>query len=288
MERNTAGAALAKSLNIPPEQMAITWEAFSLNKNTSTLDEHSFEPFRQQIIKLSDFDVDMTDAIADSAIQIKREMSPNMITPAGKRPHHSAALTTTSSSLPTRQTTLIYQPNNVVGQRHRVSLGPDPPLSQQPKTEEASAFSQRQNAGTIVATFNPNNLAPVDSASAASLHKPKCVVAYDQFDTNVSEPYRHMFTVMDDRARQLDHWLVQKGEEMQERYHFGEDSDVAALEAVNVPRQEKICCIGRICNSVRKIVCGVAAASFCGPLLTAQIARFRQRTSTIGPRGSHQ
>ena len=60
-----------------------------------------------------------------------------------------------------------------------------------------------------------------------------------------------MFTVIDDRARKLDEWLGEKEREITERYHFDEDADVAALEAVNVPRQEKICCIGRICNSVR-------------------------------------
>ena len=64
-----------------------------------------------------------------------------------------------------------------------------------------------------------------------------------------------MFTVLDERARQLDGMLQEKQEEFAERYHFGQDGAVAALEAVGVPRQEPICCIGRVCNAVSIVYC---------------------------------
>jgi len=179
----------------------------------------------------------MTDALG--AVQVKREVPATMITPAAKRP---------SQQRPLQQQKLMDHHQHG-GLHNRVSLSPDPPLAHQPKLETSSsipAFSERTNAGRVVTTFNPNNLAPIELAAAS---KPKCVISYDEFETNVAKPYRHMFTVMDERARKLDEWIVEKEVELMERYHFGE-SDVAALEAVAVPRQEKICCIGRICNAV--------------------------------------
>lgn len=229
-----------KTHNVSPQQLAEVWEAFSLNKNTTSLDEHSFAPFRQQVIKISD--VEMTDALG--AVQVKRDVPATMITPAAKR-HQQP-----DQQRPLKQQQLVDHAGGGGGSPHkRVSLSPDPPLAHQPKLETSSsipAFSERANAGKVVATFNPNNLAPIELSAAST---PRCVISYDEFETNVSEPYRHMFTVMDERARKLDEWIVEKEAEFMERYHFGE-SDVAALEAVAVPRQEKICCIGRICNAV--------------------------------------
>jgi hypothetical protein len=65
-----------------------------------------------------------------------------------------------------------------------------------------------------------------------------------------------MFTPLEERAKALDQHLVDMGEVMVERYGLGkqdEDNEtgIAGLEAVGVPRQDMVCCIGRVCNAVR-------------------------------------
>ena len=73
---------------------------------------------------------------------------------------------------------------------------------------------------------------------------------------------------MDERAKALDDQLVKMGKIMMERYNIPDGSDesamdvdanddtaIAPLEAVGVPNQDKVCCIGRICNAVRIIRC---------------------------------
>jgi hypothetical protein len=57
-----------------------------------------------------------------------------------------------------------------------------------------------------------------------------------------------MFTTLEERAKILDDQLVTMGEEIMESCLGGDD--VAELEAVGVPRQDKVTCVGRICNEV--------------------------------------
>ena len=96
-----------------------------------------------------------------------------------------------------------------------------------------------------MATYNPKELVAVEQSDNS---KRKCVISTD-FETNVKAPYRHMFTVLEERAAVLEKELLEKHEEFAETYNFGSEQ-IADLEAVGVPRQDKICCIGRICNAV--------------------------------------
>ena len=109
------------------------------------------------------------------------------------------------------------------------------------------SYGERKNAGQVIVTFNPNNL-PAITTNESSLRR--CEVSAS-FPTNVKKPYRHMFTTLEERSNALDGHLVKMGEEMIERYGIGKDDGIAALEAVGIPRQDKVCCIGRVCNEVR-------------------------------------
>jgi hypothetical protein len=86
----------------------------------------------------------------------------------------------------------------------RISMSPDPPLFSLP------AYGKRQGSGKVVAEFKPSQVQAANIVPAASRRsQPKCIIAKD-FPTNVPEPYRHMFTVLDERAGQLDEQLQDK------------------------------------------------------------------------------
>ena len=254
--RSSTGVALASTLRLSPNQMATCWEAFKFNKkNVTTLNESCFSAYRTALIKESD-SID-EDVLADNddetgAIMTrpattttgKRNDLPN-VTPPAKRFH--------GVNTPGQQSTIDSATSSRTSSGRRVSLSPGPPVVQQ-SAEKSSLpkYSDRQAVGQVMATFNPNNLESA-SNTVNSSSTPRCSVQFENFETNVTTSYRHMFTTLDERAKALDHVLMELGEYMVDRYNLGdeEDANVAPLEAVGVPRQDKICCIGRICNSVR-------------------------------------
>jgi len=134
----------------------------------------------------------------------------------------------------------------------------------------APKYSERTNAGKVLLTYNPNKLEATPSAqiSSSAQKTPRCVVSPDAFAANnVDKPYRHLFTTLEERARVLDNQLVEMQDVMAEHYglralDYGaeneadnaekESDDIAPLEAVGVARQDKICCVGRICNAAHE------------------------------------
>jgi hypothetical protein len=209
------GVGLVSTLQISPEQLAEYWEAFSLNKTVSELTDHTFHAYRNAVMKEAECAVISRPALG------KRQAAP-VVTPV-KRPH---------TDLETPATRVSMSPNKVT---------PHPPAPNLP------SYGERKNAGQVIVTFNPNDLpaaAPVESSSS------RCEVSAS-FPTNVKKPYRHMFTTLEERSNALDHHLVKMGEKMSERYEIGKDDGIAGLEAVGVPRQDTVCCIGRVCNEVR-------------------------------------
>lgn len=153
------------------------------------------------------------------------------------------------------ETTAVITPSSNKRQQHsfqpsamssRMSLSPEAPMTEE-ETTKKPAFSERKDSGKVVASFNPKNLpVPVPQPVGTSL---RCKVSFDEYETNVKSPYRHMFTTTEERSRQLDRMIQEKEELYSQRYEFGSEN-FAELEAVGVPRQETICCIGRICNAV--------------------------------------
>jgi hypothetical protein len=250
----TIGTGLASTLQVSPKQIAECWEAFSLNKNLTTLNDHCFAGYQLALSKDSDkssFALDTGAVVSRPTLGKRQSRSPNntdgeslpSVTPPSKRFNVTFDDSTFSAV-------------DAVASNRRVSLSPAPPgiLSQTP-ISTLPKYGERKEAGKVVVTFNPNKLEATESSSVTPVSSsPKCTVSTD-FVTNVQEAYRHMFTPLEERAKALDQHLVDLGEIMVERYGLGkqdEDNEtgIAGLEAVGVPRQDKVCCIGRVCNAV--------------------------------------
>jgi hypothetical protein len=220
--------------------MATCWEAYSLTKKVSELTSHTFEAYKTQVYKHSE--VAPPSVTSDGAIQsrnvkrqastvtppsAKRQQTPNSKGFAASSSVDSVALKSTDS--PSAATTRTKTPG--------------PPL---PKYEE------RIKVGSVAASFNPKDW-PAIAPAPSSTGKHRCAIDTQDFAThNITEPYRHMFTAISDRAEALEGQLQSTGQQIVEKYGISDgENGIAPLEQVNIPRQEAVCCVGRICNEVR-------------------------------------
>jgi hypothetical protein len=220
-----------------PEKLAEQWEVFSINHgNADELTDHLFQAYRTEVMK----DAEKNGAVVSRPALGKRQGDPSMVTPPNKR-GAGANMKTPVSAV-----------DKVAA--NRVSMSPNKVTPRGPTTAPVNiiTYNERKNAGQVMVTFNPNDLPPISEATDSKAQK--CVVSCS-FDTNVTKPYRHMFTTLEERANALDNHLNKMGEKMVERYEIGKDDGIAAFEAVGVPRQDEVCCIGRICNEVRAHWC---------------------------------
>jgi hypothetical protein len=215
-----------------PDAMATCWEAFSLTKHISELTSHTFEAFKTQVYKHSEFTP--LSATCDGAVQsrnVKRQAS--LVTPpTAKRP----ATPNTKGSDSSIDSVAIKNSTSPVA-----TARPANPL---PKYEE------RTKAGQIVATFNPKEWPSITAGAPPKSHR--CAIQSDEFrNSNVTEPYRHMFTAISDRAQALEIQLQTMGKNIVDKFGISDgENGIAPLEQVNIPRQEPVCCVGRICNEV--------------------------------------
>ena len=226
------GVALATTLHISHETLVTCWEAFSLTHNVSELTDHTFDAYKAQVFKYAENNASAS--CSDSTIQsrkTKRQYSTHIVTPPVAKRHQGFKL-----SPPPVEPIVIQKYNSSSLSSFDVTKYP-PPVK----------YNQRDKAGEVVFSFNPKGL-PVILPSTVP-KKFCCVVTGKEFETNIAEPYRHMFTVTSDRAQALDDQLLRMGEQIITKYGIctGENG-IAPLEQVNVPRQETICCVGRICN----------------------------------------
>lgn len=279
-----------------PKQISECWEAFSLNRNLNELDDHSFPSFRLALIKDSDnAELLLQESASNSGAVISRPSNKRQtldddglptVTPPAKRFNASLNKASAVDAVAASDST-----------SRRVSLSPAPPgsLSSADKSN-LPKYSERQGAGKMLVTFNPNKLEASANASMTS-RSTRCNISYS-FPSNVQKPYRHMFTTIDERAKALDKQMVDLGDAMIERYGLGKEEEegssetaIAGLEAVGVPRQDKVCCIGRVCNAVSLSV-GFYSGRYArfhsfprhlGPSQHQHFVSYIQ-----GPRGSHQ
>ena len=193
--------------------------------------EHSFASFRNALAKESDAVV--VTANTKGAVVTKRPLP--HVTPPAKR------LQSESSG---RSGGALGTPTNLVGSS--------------PATVVANrvTYGQRKGVGQVVASYKPQTTElPAPAVATAASSNPRCTVDFEQFDSNVKNSYRRMFTTLDERAKALDEHMTEIGQVMVERYNLGGrdeegSGEIAPLEGVGVPRQDKVCCIGRICNAV--------------------------------------
>ena len=204
--------------------MATCWEAFSLTKKVSELTNHTFEAYKTQVYKHSDQIPPTTQS--SGAVQsrnVKRQAA-SMVTPPAKR---------------------FQTPNKSSVDAVAVEGSSPAPLP---------TYDDRQKAGQVAASFNPKEW-PAIQASTAPPSQHRCVVDAKSFEgTSVTAPYRHMFTAISERAQALEDRLQHLSREIIDKYGISNgENGIAPLEQVNIPRQEAVTCVGRICNEVSKV-----------------------------------
>jgi len=213
--------------------MATCWEAFSLTKDVTELTSHTFQAYKNQVYKHSDHTPPSNST--DGAVQsrnVKRQAS--LVTPPTTKRQ-----ATQGSSSSVDSVAISNSSSPVAASR---------PVAPLPKYEE------RSKAGQIVASFNPKEWPAITARTSASSQD--CIIQTDDFtDFNVTETYRHMFTAIQDRSHALENQLQRMGKHLIDKLGISDgENGIAPLEQVNVPRQELVCCIGRICNEVRGIM----------------------------------
>lgn len=258
------GVALASTLQMTPEAMATCWEAFSLTKKVSELTSHTFEAYKTQVYKHSENAPPSVVTSSNSsdhggAIQsrnVKRQAS-TVTPPSAKRqqqtPPKNSKGAAGSSSVDSVALNTSESPSPAAASRPKT---PGPPL---PKYEE------RTKVGQVAASFNPKEWPAIAAPTTTGAGKQRCVIeAKDLFgnaattittSNNITEPYRHMFTAISERAQALEEHLQSMGQQIIDKYGISDgENGIAPLEQVNIPRQETVCCVGRICNEVRTMI----------------------------------
>lgn len=135
----------------------------------------------------------------------------------------------------------------------KISLSPMPPiLASMESSRKKMKYDERQGVGTVVATYQPDlAVVPITTSPDA----PRCTIQWDtstKFPTNVTQPYRHLFTPLSQKAQALEQHMQKMTRVLEDAHAFGQ-GDLASLEAVGLPGQDLVCNIGRICSSVRAI-----------------------------------
>eukprot|EP00548_Thalassiothrix_antarctica_P012684 CAMPEP_0194169748 /NCGR_PEP_ID=MMETSP0154-20130528/4418_1 /TAXON_ID=1049557 /ORGANISM="Thalassiothrix antarctica, Strain L6-D1" /LENGTH=611 /DNA_ID=CAMNT_0038881287 /DNA_START=61 /DNA_END=1893 /DNA_ORIENTATION=- len=215
--------ALSTSQGITPKQLANVWDAYSMNRKVTDLTKDCFEGYRKQVLK--DFG-DNEDSVVISRLPQKRANNDiATVTPNKKR------LVTDDEGPLDRSI-----PNSVSS-----SISPKKVLM----PAVYKSYDDREGVGKIVASYRPKEKKLPDSLERSD-ESQRCTISTD-FDTNVTKVYRHMNFPLDERANILEEHLVKTGEAI-----FSQYKGDAEIEAVGVPRQDKVICIGRICNEAHE------------------------------------
>lgn len=153
-----------------------------------------------------------------------------------------------------------------------------------PKTAAAAKYADRKNSGQLVTSYNPNSLPTSLEVLASKSFEEReeivnhrgCTISYHPAASHPKETYRHMFTPLEKRSTALeerltnmndaicDKWSIKnEDEEMIEamegvvKEKGGSEKDgeeegkkLATWVPVGLPKQNKVLCVGRICNEV--------------------------------------
>jgi hypothetical protein len=263
-------------LRLTPEKMAEVWEVYSLNqKNVTELTIHQFEAYRNLVLKFSQV-TPATEGIINStkgaAMVItnkrKRDVNDNyisnMVTPPTAKRHQSGP-----GEVPSFQNKNMSSSSSI----DQVAIQDGSPTIMKKSTVAdtipGSVYTERTNAGQVVLAYPSNRTSTTDRRNTKTGTRCTISSSHEKIGRyNITKPYRHMFTTMEDRAVALEQLLVAQKEAIIENHGLSttaysnhnnnsNDSDdnltgaFAPLEEVNVARQEKVVCIGRICNEVR-------------------------------------
>jgi hypothetical protein len=231
-------AALSTQLRLSPQKLAEAWEAHSLTKNVSVLDDVSFAAYRSSLSGLAGENNNRVVGTSSA----KRKAGPSSVTPTPNKTkikrenEQQPQLATPSSSTPAGKNILITP-------------------------TKTPTYQERTNQGAVVSTYNPHDL-PTAASSSNSSH----IAASIQYHPSSSHPtksYRHMFTPLEARAQVLEERLATMTEQIQAAHSDGDDvvkqeaeaaatsdADSSTWAPVGIPMQNTVRCVGRICNEV--------------------------------------
>jgi hypothetical protein len=191
--------------------------------------------------------------------------SSNMVTPPTAKRHQSGGAEASQN----KNSSSLSSSSSV----DQVAIqGGASPVAIKKSTIPLPKYEERTKVGQVVVAYPSNRTNTQDDRNTKM--GARCVITSNDNDVgkyNVTKPYRHMFTTMEDRAMALEKMLVDRKEAII-NYHglstepvsssndntedpdAHDDDDLqgvfAPMEEVNVARQEKITCLGRICNEV--------------------------------------
>ena len=241
--------------------MSDCWEAYSLNKNVTELTNHTFESFRTQLCASSGGNNNNVGVIQTRPVK-REKPSPMMITP----PHSSNKRAKAASSIVgTHNKSSV----DAIASKNPATTSPER-VGSSSQTEKkpivfptnVANYEERKDAGTVVTTFgNAIKDAAATSGGGGTARRHVTISTQEFEGTNVQKPYRFMFSTIPDRAQALEKHLTSVSENLIEKYGIsnegggndagGSNQITSPLEQVNIPRQDVVCCIGRICNEVR-------------------------------------
>ena len=240
---STRIAALSTQLRLSPNQLAEAWEAHSVTKNVSVLDDVSFAAYRSSLAGLAG---DNNNRVVGTSFA-KRKASPSSVTPTPNKSKVKREQLTTPSSSSSTPTT--------AGSKN-ILITPT----------KTPTYQERTSRGEVVSTYNPHGL-PTAAASRPSSDDDGHIAASIQYHPSSSHPtksYRHMFTPLEARAQVLEERLTMMSEKFQEAHSesdevavkqenalYADAADSSIWAPVGIPKQNTVRCVGRICNEVR-------------------------------------
>lgn len=241
---STRIAALSTQLRLSPNQLAEAWEAHSVTKNVSVLDDVSFAAYRSSLAGLAG---DNNNRVVGTSFA-KRKASPSSVTPTpnkSKVKREQLATPSSSSSTPT-----------TAGSKN-ILITPT----------KTPTYQERTSRGEVVSTYNPHGL-PTAAASRLSSDDDGHIAASIQYHPSSSHPtksYRHMFTPLEARAQVLEERLTMMSDKFQEAHSesdevavkqenalYADAADSSIWAPVGIPKQNTVRCVGRICNEAHE------------------------------------
>ncbi|KAL7453331.1 hypothetical protein ACHAWC_004999 [Mediolabrus comicus] len=241
---STRIAALSTQLRLSPNQLAEAWEAHSVTKNVSVLDDVSFAAYRSSLAGLAG---DNNNRVVGTSFA-KRKASPSSVTPTpnkSKVKREQLATPSSSSSTPT-----------TAGSKN-ILITPT----------KTPTYQERTSRGEVVSSYNPHGL-PTAAASRLSSDDDGHIAASIQYHPSSSHPtksYRHMFTPLEARAQVLEERLTMMSDKFQEAHSesdevavkqenalYADAADSSIWAPVGIPKQNTVRCVGRICNEAHE------------------------------------
>eukprot|EP00571_Detonula_confervacea_P012384 CAMPEP_0172302316 /NCGR_PEP_ID=MMETSP1058-20130122/4034_1 /TAXON_ID=83371 /ORGANISM="Detonula confervacea, Strain CCMP 353" /LENGTH=749 /DNA_ID=CAMNT_0013012741 /DNA_START=64 /DNA_END=2313 /DNA_ORIENTATION=- len=294
--------AVSTSLRLTPNQLAEAWEAHSLTKNVTVLNDVTMGGYRTALAKEAGV-VDGKNVTVMSGTGLGKRTAPGSnVTPS---PMAKRATTATSATTATPggdskgsvNRNGLSAVDNLTSPSGKGAVSPTG-KQQQPQPGSATSssamvitppkmpkatlkYTDRTNAGQIVTSYNPHNLPTalevLSSKSTAEKERIEthvaCTISPHPSASHPQGSFRHMFTPLEKRAGALEERLngmsrticdtfgiKNEDEEMiesmdgvvkSETSENGGDK-ISTWTPVGLPKQNKVLCVGRICNEAHE------------------------------------